>query len=139
MPRLSRYFIKTGLIYLVGAFVLGLAVAARPALGLPAWLSAFSPVLAHLFVVGWITQLIVGVAYWMFPKMTKDNPRGDERFGWLIYVLLNAGLLLRLVFEPLLTVQPDAPFGFMLVVSGVCQLLAGWGVVIALWPRVKVK
>lgn len=139
MPRVSRYFIKAGLLYMVAAFVLSFAVVARPALGLPAWLSAFSPVLWHLFVVGWITQLIIGVAYWMFPKITKDNPRGDERFGWLIFVLLNVGLLLRLVFEPLLMLDPEQPFGWALVASGVCQLLAGWGVVIALWPRVKLR
>lgn len=139
MPQLSRYFIKTGLMYMVAAFALSFAVVARPALGLPTWLSAFSPVLWHLFVVGWITQLIIGVAYWMFPKITKDNPRGDERFGWMIFVLLNVGLLLRLVFEPLLMLDPEQPFGWTLVTSGVCQLLAGWGVVIALWPRVKLR
>ncbi len=139
MPRLSRYFIKAGLIYLVVAFTLGFLVAARPTLGLPAWLSAFSPVLAHLFVVGWITQLIMGVAYWMFPKITKDNPRGDVRFGWLIFALLNIGLLLRLAAEPVMTLDPAQPFGWALVASGVCQLLAGWGIVIALWPRVKLR
>ena len=41
MPRLSRYFIKAGLIYLIGAFTLGFWVAARVPLGLPEWLSAF--------------------------------------------------------------------------------------------------
>jgi hypothetical protein len=139
MPRLSRYFIKTGLLYMVAAFLLSLLVVARPALGLPLWLSAFSPVLAHLFVVGWITQLIAGVAIWMFPKISKENPRGDARFGWLVYGLLNIGLLLRLIFEPLLTLDPAQPFGWALVASGVCQLLAGWGIVILLWPRVKLR
>ncbi len=137
MPRLSRYFIKGGILYLVTAFVLSFLVVARPALGLPTWLSAFSPVLAHLFVVGWLTQFIAGVAWWMFPKITKDNPRGDVRFGWLIFALLNIGLLLRLAGEPLMTLDPTLPLGWVLVTSGVCQLLAGWGIVIALWPRVK--
>lgn len=137
MPRLSRYFIKAGLLYLVGAFTLGLLIAARMPLGLPVWLSAFSPVLAHLFVVGWITQLIMGVAWWMFPKVSKENPRGDVRFGWLIFALLNIGLLLRLAAEPLVTLDPATPFGWILIASAVCQLLAGWGIVIALWPRVK--
>ena len=100
-------------------------------------MSAFSPVLAHLFVVGWITQLIMGVAYWMFPKLSKDNPRGDVRFGWIIFALLNIGLLLRVVAEPVMTLDPNAPLGWALIASAVCQLLAGWGIVIALWPRVK--
>ena len=137
MPRLSRFFIKAGLLYLVAAFTLGLLVAARVPLGLPAWLSAFQPVLAHLFVVGWITQLIMGVAYWMFPKITKDNPRGDVRFGWIVFWLLNIGLLLRVASEPLITLDPAAPAGWALIASAVCQLLAGWGIVVALWPRVK--
>ena len=137
MPRLSRYFIKAGLIYLIAAFTLGFWVAARVPLGLPEWLSAFSPVLAHLFVVGSITQLIMGVAYWMFPKLSKDNPRGDVRFGWIIFALLNIGLLLRVVAEPVMTLDPNAPLGWALIASAICQLLAGWGIVIALWPRVK--
>ena len=137
MPRLSRMFIKAGMLYLVAAFTLSFWVVARAPLGLPGWLSAFQPVLAHLFVVGWITQLIIGIAWWMFPKITKDNPRGDIRFAWMIFALLNIGLLLRLAAEPLVTLHPDAPLGWALIASAICQLLAGWGVVILLWPRVK--
>jgi hypothetical protein len=34
------------------------------------------PVYLHLFMIGWVTQMIFGVAYWMFPRVSKENPRG---------------------------------------------------------------
>ena len=53
MPRLTRYFIKTALIYLALALLLGTVLAARVAFDLPVELAAFSPVFFHLFMVGW--------------------------------------------------------------------------------------
>lgn len=51
-------------------------------------------------MVGWVTQMIFGVIYWMFPIITRAQPRGNERLGWAVYILLNVGLLLRVIYEP---------------------------------------
>ncbi len=48
-------------------------------------------------MLGWATQLIGGVALWMFPPLSREQPRGDERLGWFAYGALNGGLLLRAV------------------------------------------
>ncbi len=79
------------------------------------------------------------MAYWMFPKFTKDQPRGSERLGWLAYSLLNIGLLLRVFTEPLLTVHSTPLLGWALAASAVLQWLAGMGFVINTWSRVKEK
>ncbi|MFL5471446.1 MAG: hypothetical protein ACJ8AM_03735, partial [Gemmatimonadales bacterium] len=63
MPRLSRWFIRTGLIYLLLSFSISLAQAVVPSRTAMAW-----PTYLHLLVVGWLTQLIFGVAHWMFPR-----------------------------------------------------------------------
>ncbi|HLF29065.1 MAG TPA: hypothetical protein VJG32_22280 [Anaerolineae bacterium] len=80
MPSLTRLFIKTALAYFVAALLTGVVVAARPALGLPLALAALTPVYFHLRMVGWITQLIFGVGHWMFPKFSREQPRGSDRF-----------------------------------------------------------
>ena len=82
MPRLTRYFIKTALIYLSLSLMLGAVLAARPALALPDELAAFSPVFFHLFMVGWVTQLIFGMLFWMLPKYSRELPRGHEKVAW---------------------------------------------------------
>lgn len=137
MPTLTRYYIKAGLIYFVVALSLAVALAARPYLRLPESFVAFSPVYLHLLMVGWVTQLILGVVYWMFPKYSKEYPRGSERLGWLAFGLLNAGLILRVLGEPMAVVNPGAAGGWMLALSALFQLIAGWAVVINTWGRVK--
>jgi cbb3-type cytochrome oxidase subunit 1 len=132
MPRLSRYFIKAGLIYFVIAQAVGLLMLIQPD---P--FGRLRPVYLHLLMVGWITQLIIGVAYWMFPKQSKEHPRGSEKLGWMIFITLNAGLLLRTIGEPLLTLQSQVNVGGLLAVAALLQLVAGWAFIANTWTRVK--
>ncbi|MDQ7034309.1 MAG: hypothetical protein Q9P01_05590 [Anaerolineae bacterium] len=104
---------------------------------MPTSIALLRPTYLHLLTVGWITQVIVGVAYWMFPKYTKENPRGNERLGWAIFLLLNTGIILRTIGEPLVALYPTLGAGWLLALSGVTQLLGGWGFIINTWSRVK--
>ncbi len=137
MPLLSRTFIKAGLAYFVVGLTAGVLYLARPVFNLPAGFAVLYPVYIHLLMVGWITQLIMGVVYWMFPKYSKANPRGSEQLGWIVFVLLNVGLILRVFGEPLNTLKPDWNLGWMLAASAILQLLAGWAFIVNTWGRVK--
>ena len=134
MPLLTRWFIKAAMVYLIAALLCGVAMQDPIAARLPV-LRAFWPTYLHLLVVGWLTQLIFGVAFWMFPKHSWAPPRGSDRLGWTCFALLNFGLVLRAVAEPLQGLgRPSAP---LLVASAVAQLLAGWAFVANTWPRVR--
>lgn len=137
MPPLTRWFIKTSLLCLVAALLVGLAQAAPPSLGLPPLVAAAGPVYVHLLAVGWITQMIFGVAYWMFPRHTAERPRGSDGLGIAAYALLNAGLLLRVLAEPPHAVHPTAALGGALVAAALLQWLGGMAFVLNTWPRVK--
>jgi Trk-type K+ transport system membrane component len=130
MPILTRWFVKTALVYLVAALVLGIAQPHVPTAG---------PVYVHLLVVGWITQVIFGVAYWMFPRDTRDAPRGDDWLAIASYVCLNAGLVLRVVAEPVYPLHPTPGWGRALVLSAVLQWLGGMAFVVNTWGRVKAR
>ncbi|WP_119071142.1 cbb3-type cytochrome c oxidase subunit I [Aggregatilinea lenta] len=132
MPVLARWYIKAGLVYFVLALVAGVVLAVHPA-----WAGRLRPVYVHLLTVGWITQLIIGVGYWMFPKVTKARPRGSERLGWASFVLLNAGLILRAIGEPRVASGMQPEFGWVVALSAVLQVIAGWLFVINTWPRIK--
>jgi hypothetical protein len=138
MPPLTRWFVKTSFIYLALALIVGLLIEIQSTLGstIPGGLF---PVYIHLFVLGWITQLIFGVAFWMFPKLSVEKPRGNEALGWWTYFLLNIGLLLRAVAEPINAVQPSVFSGWTLVVSAISQFVAGLMFVINSWGRIKEK
>ena len=133
----ARLFIRTALVFLLAAFLAGGLILINQGLGLEPRIGLLLPVFYHLLMVGWATQLICGVALWMFPPLSRERPRGNERLGWLTYAALNSGLLLRAIVEPLHTLAPQAWSGWALAISALLQMLAIWAFVIAIWPRVK--
>jgi hypothetical protein len=137
MPALTRWFLKISLVYFIIAMLLAVLMAAGTPLKLPFPAGALSPVYFHMFMAGWVTQLIFGVVFWMFPKHSKELPRGSEALGWTVFWLFNAGLALRLAAEPAQAMRPGLVWGWMLVASAVLQWAAGMVFVINTWGRVK--
>jgi hypothetical protein len=137
MPTLTRWFIRMSLVAFILALLIGLLMAARDPLNLTVPVGALSPIFFHLFMVGWVAQLIFGVVFWMFPKYSKEHPRGSEKLGWAVFWLLNLGLALRVIGEPAQVLVPGPAWGGMLVVSAVSQWLAGVLFVVNTWGRVK--
>lgn len=136
MPRLTRWFIKTAFLYFVAALTLGVAVVADIGAGSVA-VAALRPVFLHLFVLGWVTQMIFGVAFWMFPRASRERPRGSEMIVLATYITLNLGLLLRAAAEPAHAVSGGRASGSLLVASAALQWTAGLLFVIHIWGRVK--
>ena len=137
MPTLTRLYVKTAFIYLVAALLLAVVFALAQATTLPLLLAAAGPAYVHLFLVGWVTQLIMGVVYWMFPKRSRERPRGSDQLAAVVYGLLNVGLILRVVGEPARAVSPAALWSWLLAASALLQWLAGVGFVANTWGRVK--
>lgn len=108
-------FIRAALVYLVYTALLGTLFYLFPGLVGPFRLSH-----VHAGLVGFFLQMVMGVAYWMMPR-----PGGlrQDRLEGITFVLLNTGLLLRLVLEPL-SLSGHAGLRPWLGVSGVLQVLA---------------
>lgn len=138
MPPLTRWFVRSALLWLLlalaGGILLTNGVAARvPGTGvvLP------YPTYLHLVTVGWLTNLVFGVAFWLFPRYTAEKPRGSDALGWMSFAGLNLGLLFRVIGEP--AQLAGAGGRALLLLSAGLQLLGGWAFVLNIWPRVKVK
>ncbi|MDI6696645.1 MAG: hypothetical protein QME21_16480 [Anaerolineales bacterium] len=135
MPLLVRWYIKAALVYLVLGLCLGVYLALP---GAPQTAGYF-PTYLHILTFGWLTQLIFGVVFWMFPKYSRERPRGYEQLGWATFVFLNLGLILRMIFESLYSGATSPLAGGGLVISALLQWLAGVTFVINTWKRVKEK
>ena len=135
MPPLTRWFVKAALVYLVAALLLAVAMQWPGAATRVRWLAVVWPTYLHLLVVGWLTQLIFGVALWLFPRHSATRPRGHEWLGWTSFVLLNLGLLIRVLAEPRAALGHHG--GLLLPCSAAAQLLAGMAFVANVWPRVR--
>ena len=140
MPLISKVFIRTGLIYCVVALLLG---GARW-LGLlgvdPGWWAAGGPAQLHLFMYGWVTHVIIGVALWLFPVADRSRPRGRAWLNWTAFVAINLGLVSRFVAEPaVMTADPAYAWRVILVGSALLQTVGGLAFVLTIWPRVKTR
>lgn len=139
MPVLVRWYIRTALLFLAAAVAVGSVLLFNQSLRFDSRIGVLLPVFYHLMMVGWVTQLIAGVAIWMFPLQSREQPRGNEQLGWFVYATLNLGLLLRALAEPFHGWQPQLWTQSLLVVSAVLQALGIWALVVLLWPRVRGK
>lgn len=134
MPRITRVFIKTGLVCFLLSLLLGVAIEIEfpntPSL---------VPLFWHLLMVGWITQIIFGVSLWMFPGRTRDEGFAAQKWGWLTYLFLNTGLLLRIIAEPWVNSSEAFIWDILIVVSAAAQVLAAIAYTIEMWPRIQSK
>lgn len=135
MPTISRIFVKVSLIWLA----LALTAGAIMTFGGPQFLPILLPTHVHMFVVGWVTHMIAGVAIWLFPKASKEHPRGNIAFAWVALFGLSAGLVLRTIAEPARIFWPHDAWPWVLVASAVLQWIGGLAFVANIWPRVKGK
>lgn len=134
MPREARWFIKTSLLYLALTLAAGLALTWSTTRG---FAPNLYPTYLHLFTLGWLTQLIFGVAFWLFPRYSRERLYGRRMLVWASYGCLNVGLLLRAATEPFAG-QEDLD-RWSLVAAALLQWLGGLLFVVHIWSRVKTK
>jgi hypothetical protein len=137
MPPLSRWFIKSSLVYLVATFVTGVLAAGDLPLNILPGSGRLTIIYYHLFMLGWVSQLIFGVANWMFPVYSREAPRRSERLGWAAYGLLNGGLVLLVVGEWFRAAAATPAGPWIVTVASVLLWIAGVAFVANTWGRIK--
>jgi hypothetical protein len=136
VPRLSRWCVRTALAYLVVGMGMGSWMLIRQAQRGYGPGSPWPALHAHVLLVGFLLLVIFGVAFWMFPKVAGQRPGRD--LGWAAFALLNAGVLLRLLAEPL-SDHGRGPLAWrvLLGVAAVLPALAAVAFAVAVLPRVR--
>jgi hypothetical protein len=150
MPVTSRTFIKASIVYLALGAVLGALMLINRWIPLGPVASYMRASHIELLVIGWLTQLILGVAWWLFPPLKiglrTDAPlpvrrgqsqRGSEPLFWATFACLNAGVLLGAVFAPLHSWSRVEALGTLADLADLFLLLAALGFVANMWARVR--
>ena len=150
MPNTTRAFVKASVAYLCLGAVLGAMLLINR------W-TQWWPALAALRVshvvfllAGWLTQFILGVAWWLFPPLQIDldsqaarwsrhgqTQRGSEPLFWVTFVCLNAGILMQAIFSPLNVWVPTQALNLLARSSGFFLLAAAIAFVVNMWGRVR--
>ncbi len=130
MPCLACWYLRAALLYFALGATYGALILFNKGFPLPWPVWQLLPAHIELMLFGWLTQFVVGVGFWIFPRFWRS--RGNEKPAWLAFWLLNAGLGL-LVLSPAFS-----RFSALMVITG---RLAETGAVIAFiihaWPRIK--
>ncbi|MDX1637047.1 MAG: hypothetical protein R3281_03690 [Balneolaceae bacterium] len=144
MPTITIYFIRSGMIFFALSMLTGVEMAASQSGLISAPVVMVRPLFWHFLLVGWITQIIMGVSIWMYPRRRKagSSQRGSENTARLAFTGINFGLVLRAATEPMAfgaAYSESRLIAWGLVLSALLQLGGGLAYVIAIWPRVKGK
>ena len=147
MPPTTRIVVKASIFYLVIGAALGALLLINGWLSLGPAIAYVKPAHVQFLVVGWLTQLILGVGWWLFPPMaarlhSQSYPRGQAQRGseplfWVTFALLNAGVLVYAVSEPLYIWTGAGLFGGLAALAGLCLFVAALAFVVNLWRRVR--
>ena len=94
MPRLSAWFIRASMAYLLAGFTLGALMLAQKGVSYYPAIITVLPIHMEFLLVGWLVQLAMGMAFWIFPRWGWASPRsrGNQEVIWLSFWLLNAGV-----------------------------------------------
>ncbi len=128
MPRLSLWFVRASLVYLLLGFTIGALILAQKGVVFLPFVWMLFPLHMEFLLVGWFIQLAMGVAFWILPRFGRGPSRGDERLVWSSFILINAGLLAAVL---------QLWFPSAILAGRGLEVLAGLLFVIGSWRRVK--
>ena len=130
MPRLSSWMIKVSYLYLFIGATIGALLLVNKATGDIQWIWVTLPVHIECMIIGFIMNLVLGTAYWIFPRyFTKPN-RGHPVPAWLGFGLVNLGLLIAVIFRFIPGMQFLVGTGRVAEVAGIILFVS------SLWFRV---
>jgi cbb3-type cytochrome oxidase subunit 1 len=131
MIRLSVWPVRTALLYLGAGLSIGALMLLEKGAPVDPALLRMLPMHIEFVLFGWMLQLVMGIAFWILPRFSREPRYGNQRLGWIAYVLLNAGVLSAGVGQ-WLNAPPIIPLA-----GRAAELLAVIFVVRYVWPRVK--
>jgi hypothetical protein len=128
MPRLSVWFIRASLLYLLLGFFFGALILVQKGIPFYAPLWYLFPLHMEFLLIGWLAQLALGVAFWIIPRFGSGSPRGPVGLIWASFGLLNAGILTT-------ALQYWLPAAMW--IGRMAEVLAAVLFVIGSWRRIK--
>jgi cbb3-type cytochrome oxidase subunit 1 len=125
MERHVLGFLRASLAWLLAGVTLGAAMAMAPSL------AAYRTAHLHMLLLGFVTMMIAGVAYHVFPRFAA-TPLHSTRMARAHFVAANAGLLL-MVAGFVVRVHQHTPGTVMLATGGTLSAVGAYLLAINLW------
>ena len=127
MPLASVWLIRLALIQLLSGSILGAAYLSLKAGGPFDWVASHRSVHVEQMLVGWMVQLVIGVAYYILPRAEGSSLRGP--LIWIVLLLINAGVVLAA-----LGTAPGFP-AMLTLIGRIAEALAAGLFLMIAWNR----
>lgn len=92
MPRHALYYVRAAMVWLLVGGITGVLAATYKAWPVEPIFWRLLALHREAMLVGWTTQIILGVGLWIFPRYLDPAEKTPEAPAWVGWVLLNAGL-----------------------------------------------
>lgn len=133
MPRLSQYFVRSALLCLALSLTVGGFILAAKGGAVTPIVWEWLPAHIALALNGWLIQLALGVAYWIFPRILGAN-RGRPQWAWASFSVFQVGTVLVIIS----LLQPWWAAAYQLLAVGVILHAISIGLfAVHAFPRVR--
>ncbi|MCC7195846.1 MAG: hypothetical protein IT356_09850 [Gemmatimonadaceae bacterium] len=137
MHSLVRRFIKTAIVFLFVGLALGAWMLVRREIYDVRPSTYETSAHTHAILVGFVMMMILGVAVWMFPRAQKDDARYKPGWVRVAWWLITTGTAVRVAGEMARLKVASGALRWIIVASGIAQVLGIMTFFIAMWPRIR--
>lgn len=137
MHSLVRRYIKTAIAFLAVGLAIGVWMLVRRELyGIYA--TAFeSSAHTHALLVGFVMEMILGVALWLFPRPEKGNVRYSPGVAEAAYWFITVGTAARVAGELAHPTTASITVRWGIVLGGLAQTTGLLLFFYTMWPRIR--
>ena len=137
MYTLVRRYIKTAIVFLAVGIALGGWMLVNRELHGRQPTEYETSAHTHLIFVGFVMEMILGVALWLFPRPHKDDTRYSPRLVDIAYWLVTVGTVIRAAGELARANEDGMALRWLIVCSGLAQI-GGLGLFFyTMWSRIR--
>jgi len=134
---LVRRYIKTAIVFLAVGIALGGWMLVNRELHGRQPTEYETSAHTHLIFVGFVMEMILGVALWLFPRPHKDDTRYSPRLVDIAYWLVTVGTVIRAAGELARANEDGMALRWLIVCSGLAQI-GGLGLFFyTMWSRIR--
>lgn len=122
------------LVYLALGFTLGAVLLFNKGIPLASGVARLLPAHIEFLLVGWVIQLVVGVATWIFPRFGVPRSAHDSEVAtWLPFVLVNGGVWLVVAAA----VLPEGSGDVRPLIGRLAEATGAVVFALNIWPRLR--
>ena len=130
MPRQSVWLVKSSLVYLAIGFTFGGLMLANKGVFISPFLFTLLPAHMEFLLLGWLVQLAMGVVFWIVPRLSGGQPRGNVHLIITAFWLFNLGIIL-------VSLQPYINVDWLRLAGRSIEVVAVIGFWGGTWKRIK--